>query len=103
MEGHHQAVYKGKSGATLQELGPMRTAIKGVVPYAPGLQGGSGNLKRLSRLTLRDPLSLQLKRVLKQVSSLETVPARLALRVALSLVLDDGSHSDLLCQSHAFS
>ena len=80
----------------------MRTDIEGVVPYAPGLQGGSGHLKLLSRLTLRDPLSLQLKIVLKQVSSLETVPARLALRVALWLVLDDGSHRDLLCQSLAF-
>jgi len=73
------------------------------MPYAPGLQGGSRNLKLLSRLTLRGPLSLQLKILLKQVSSLETVPTRLALRVALWLVLDDGSHCDLLCQSLAFS
>jgi len=87
----------------LKELGHMRTASEGVVPYVSGLQGGSGNLKRLSRLPLRDPLSLQRTIGLKEVSALETVPARLALRGALWLVLEDGSHRDLLCQSRAFA
>src|SRR5258708_26790087 len=81
----------------------MGTYIEGVMPYTPGLQGGSRNLKLLSRLTLRDPLSLQLEIVLTQVSSLETVPAWLALRVALWLVLGAGSQSHLPCQSPALS
>ena len=37
----------------------------------------------------------------KQVSALETVPAWLVLRVALLRILDDCSHSDLLCPSLA--
>jgi hypothetical protein len=93
---------EGKSGTALKELGHLGTDIEGVVPPTPGLQGGSGNLKLFGGLTLGDPLNLQCEIVLKQVSSLETHPARLALRVAVLLVLDDGSHRDLLWPSLAF-
>ena len=72
------------------------------MPYAPGLQGGSGNLELLSGLTLGDALGSQLPVLLKEVRAFEAIPAWLAVRVALLRVLDDGSHSDLLCQSLAF-
>ena len=71
------------------------------MPYAPGLQGGSGNLELFGGLTLGDALSSQLPILLKEVRTFESIPAWLALRVALLRVLDDGSHSDLLCQSLA--
>jgi hypothetical protein len=66
------------------------------------LQGGSGNLKLLSRLTLGHALDSQLTIVLEEVRTFEAIPAWLAVIVALLRVLDDGSHSDLLCPSLAF-
>jgi hypothetical protein len=74
----------------------MRTDIEGVVPYAPGLQGRSRNLELFGGLTFGDALGSQLPILLKEVRAFEAIPAWLALRVALLLVLDDSSHSDLL-------
>jgi hypothetical protein len=102
MEAHHQPVYKSKSGAALKERCSMRTAIEGVVPEAPGLQGRSRNLELFGGLTFGEALDSQLPVRLKEVRAFEAIPAWLALRVALLLVLDDGSHSDLLWQSLAF-
>src|SRR4029434_7738324 len=80
----------------------MRTDIEGVVPYAPGLQRRSRNLELCGGLTFGDALGSQLPVLLKEVRAFEAIPAWLALRVALLLVLDSGSHSDLLWQSLAF-
>ena len=62
----------------------------------------AGNLKLLSRLTLGQALGSQLTILRKEVRTFESIPAWLAVIVALLRVLDDGSHSDLLCQSLAF-
>jgi hypothetical protein len=67
------------------------------------LQGGSGNLKLLSRLTLGHALGSQLTIVLEEVRTFEAIPAWLAVIVTLLRVLDDGSHSDLLYPSFAFA
>ena len=72
------------------------------MPYAPGLQGGSGNLKLLSSLTLGDALGSQLTILLEEVRTFESIPAWLAVIVALLRVLDDGSHSDLLFHPSPF-
>jgi hypothetical protein len=85
----------------LKELGDLGAYIEGVMPEAPGLQGGSGNLKLLSRLTLGHALGSQLTIVLEEVRTFESIPAWLAVRVALLRVLDDGSPSDLLGQALA--
>src|SRR5207249_617613 len=53
-------------------------------------------------LTLGDTLGSQLPVLLKEVRTLESIPAWLAVRVALLRVLDAGAHSDLLCSSLAF-
>ena len=71
------------------------------MPRPPGLKGRSGNLELLGGLTLGDALSSQLSVLCKEVCTFKSIPAGLALRVALLLVLDDGSHSDLLGQSLA--
>ena len=72
------------------------------MPYTPGLQGGSRHREFLGSLTLGDALSSQLSVLLKEVRTFESIPAGLATMVDLWHVLDDGSHSDLLCQSLAF-
>jgi len=53
------------------------------MPYTPGLPGWFGEPEALEPLTLREPLSLQLEIVLKQVSSLGNGPAWLALQGCL--------------------
>ena len=93
---------EGEPRTTLKELGHMGTDIEAVMPCAPGLKSGSGNLELLSGLTLGDALGLQLTILLKEVRTFESIPAWLAVIVALVRVLDDGSHSDLLGQSLAF-
>jgi hypothetical protein len=80
----------------LKELGDVGTTIEGVVPEAPGLQGGSGHLEFFGSLTLGDALSAQPPVLLKEVCAFESIPAWLATMVALWHVLDDGFHNDLL-------
>jgi hypothetical protein len=85
----------------LKESGHIGTDIKGVMPWTPGLKGGSGHLKLLSSLTLGHALGSQLTRVLEEVRTFESIPTWPAVIVAVLRVLDDGSHSDLLCPSLA--
>jgi len=61
------------------------------------LQGSSGNLQLLSRLTLGHALSSQLTIVLEEVRTFEAIPAWLAIMVALMRILDDGSHRYYAC------
>lgn len=75
--------------------------VEGVMPRPPGLKGCSGNLDLFGGLTLGEALSLQLPVLLKEVRTFESIPAWLAVMVALSLVLDSGSHSGLFCSSLA--
>ena len=76
----------------------MGTYVESIMPDAPGLQGGSRHLERFGSLTLGEALSSQLPVLFKEVRAFESIPTGLAFRVALLLVLDDSSHSDLLCQ-----
>ena len=71
------------------------------MPQAPRLQRGAGNLELFGGLTLGDALDSQLPVLLKEVRTFESIPAWLAVRGTFLLVLDEGSHSDLLCQSLA--
>jgi hypothetical protein len=81
----------------------MRTYIEAVVPHTPGLQGGSRHRELFGGLTLGDTLRSQFPVLLKEVCAFESIPAWLATMVDWWHVLDDGSHSDLLCQSLACS
>jgi hypothetical protein len=71
------------------------------MPEAPGLEGGSRPLELFGGLTLGKAPSLSIPGLFREVRTFESIPAWLALRVALFYVLDDGSHRDLLCQSLA--
>ena len=79
----------------------METYIKGVVPEAPGLQGRSRHLELFGGLTFGDALGSQLPILLKEVCAFQSIPTGLAFGVTLLLIVDDGSHSDLLCQALA--
>ena len=72
------------------------------MPHAPRLKRGAGHFELFGGLTLGDALGAQLPVLRKEVRTFESIPAWLAVRVALLGVLDEGSHGDLLCQSRAF-
>jgi hypothetical protein len=80
----------------------MGTDVEAVIPRPPGLKGRSGNLQLLSNLTLGQALGSQLTILREEVRTFESIPAWLAVIVALVRILAYGSHSDLLCQSLAF-
>src|SRR5262252_3008893 len=101
MASHHESVEERQSGTAVKEVGDVRTTIEGVVPEAPGLQGGARHLELFGSLTLGDALHAQLPVLCKEVCAFESIPTGVAFRVKLLLLLDDGSHSDLLCQSLA--
>jgi hypothetical protein len=71
------------------------------MPNSPGLKSRSGNLELFGSVTLGEALNAQLPVLCKEVCAFESIPTGLAFRVELLLILDDGSHSDLLCQSLA--
>ena len=71
------------------------------MPHPPGWQSRSGNLELFGSLTLGEALSSQRSVLCKEGCTCKSIPAGLALRVALLRVLADGSHSDLLGQSLA--
>src|SRR5215217_9177092 len=84
------------SGTALKEVGDVGTNIESVMPHSPGLQSRWGNLEFLGGLTLGAALGSQLSVLFKEIRAFKSIPAWLALRVALLRVLDDGSHRDLL-------
>jgi hypothetical protein len=102
MDANHEAVYKRQTGAALQELGDVGTAIEAIVPQAPGLPGGAGHLEFLRSLTLGEARRAQLPVLLKEGCAFASIPAWRAIMVAVWPILDDGSHRDLLGQSLAF-
>ena len=64
---------------------------------SPGLQCAARDVKHLGRLTLGEALGLQMAISLTQRSAFDTIPALVAILVALCLILHDCAHSDLLC------
>jgi len=103
MEGNHDSVEKSTAGAARKAGGDVGTAIEGIIPNAPRVEGRSRSLEFLGSLPLGDALSVELPVLFKEVRAFESIPAWLALRVALLRVLDDASHRDLLGQSLALS
>ncbi len=77
------------------------TDVEALMPRPPGLKGRSGNLELCGGLTLGDALGAQRPVLRKEVRTFESIPAWLAVMVALLRVLDEGFHSDLLCSSLA--
>jgi hypothetical protein len=81
MEPENETMQEGESGLTLKKLGDVRTDVEGTLLPAPGLQGGARHLKLLGRLTLGDPLGLQLDILLKPIGLLDPVPAQVTVDI----------------------
>jgi hypothetical protein len=80
----------------VQKRSHHRTRIEALLVSLPGLECGAGNLKHLRGATLGDTLGVQITVLLQQVSTVASIPARGAVSIASLLILDYGSHRDLL-------
>ena len=99
VEGENEPMQESQSGAILKELGHMRTDIERVVPPAPGLECGAGNLKLFGGLTLGETLSLQLEITQRPVRPLETILSRRVLDIVEVGKIDDRAHVSLSLKS----
>jgi hypothetical protein len=99
----NQAMQEGKPRATVKKGDNGRMLVEALLVGPPCLQRAAGNRKCLGRLTQGEPLGLQIAILIEDLSALGAIPAWVKISVASLLELDDGSHSDLLCQSLAFS
>jgi hypothetical protein len=86
----------GKPRRAVKKRSHHRTRIEALVVGLPGLECGAGNLKHLRGVTLGDALGVQITVLLKQGSTVESIPARGTVSIASLLILDYGSHRDLL-------
>src|SRR5262245_20220986 len=87
---------EGETGHAVKKRDDHRAGIEALVVCLPCLQGTAGHLQHLGRLTLREPLGLQVAILRKQLRPLNTMPALGALLIATLRLLDDRSHSSLL-------
>ena len=97
-----QAMQEGETGDTVKKGHDRGTLVEALLVRPPRLQRAAGHVKHLGRLTLGEPLGLQIAILLKQVSAFDAIPALVAILIASLLVLDYCSHSDLLFTSFAF-
>jgi hypothetical protein len=97
-----QARQESETGDAVKKRHDDGTRIEVFLVRPPRLQRAAGHRKHLGRLTLGEALGLQVARRRKQRSACEAIPALVAILVALVLLLDYRSHSDLLFQSFAF-
>ena len=96
MERQDQAMQEGETGDAVKKRHDRGTRIEALLVRPPRLQRAAGHVKHLGRLTLGEPLGLQIAILLKQLSAFDAIPALVAILIASLLVLDDCSHSYLL-------
>jgi hypothetical protein len=99
MQGQNRPVQEREPLLTLEKRGDMGANVEGIVPLAPGLQGGAGNLKPFGGLTLGDTLNLPLEILPKPVSPVEPVPTLVTVTRRRERQIDCRTHRDLLPQA----
>ena len=99
VERQDQAMQEGETGHAVKKRHDRGTRIEALLVRPPRLQRAAGHVKHLGRLTLGDPLGLQIAIPRKQVSAFEALPALVAILVASLRVLDYVAHSYLLFRS----
>ena len=83
-------------------IGRTQRRTEALVGGSPGLQGAARAGKPLGRLTLGEALGLPTVIPLTQRSACDTIPALVAILVAVRRILHDWAHRDLLCSPSAF-
>jgi hypothetical protein len=87
---------EGETRHTVKKGRDSRTLIKTLLVRAPRLQRAARHVQSLSGLTLGEALGLQIAIPRTQLSAFNTIPAVVAIIVALLRLLDYCAHSDLL-------
>src|SRR2546430_708540 len=92
---------EGETGDAMKKRDDRRTLIEALLVRPPRLQRAAGHVQHLGRLTLGDPLGVQVTIPCPQVRTFEARPALVTLIMATFLVLDSRCHSSLLFQPFA--
>jgi hypothetical protein len=80
----------------------MGTHIEPLLPRAPHLQRGSGNVQRLGGLTLGEPVGLQVAIVVKECSASEAFPALPPPQAIAMFAIDgEGGRGSSLVATHS--
>src|SRR5438132_10187651 len=80
-----------QTGNAFNKCHDSGTGIETLLPHAPRLQRGAGNVQPLSGLTLGDTLGLQVAIPRQQLSAFEAIPALVASLIVTLRILDDCS------------
>jgi hypothetical protein len=83
----NQAMQEGQPRGTVKKGDDSRVRVEALLIGPPGLQGASGHLKRLGRLTQGESLGLQSKILIEEVSTLGSIPAWVMISIASLRVL----------------
>src|SRR5215813_10210667 len=87
---------EGKTWGTVNEGHDGGMLVEALLICPPGRPRAAGNMQSLGCLPQGDPLGLQIVILVKEGRALGVIPAGAMIIVASWLVVDDGSHNDLL-------
>src|SRR5262244_112453 len=74
---------KGKPRHALKKRDDLGTGIKPILPHAPRLQRGAGNVEPIGGLTLGEPSGWQVAILLKECSASASLPSLVTITMAL--------------------
>jgi hypothetical protein len=89
---------EGKPRHALKKRDDLGTGIEPILPRAPCLQRGAGNVEPIGGLTLREPSGLQVAILLKEFSASASLPSLVTITMTSWLRINDNAHSSLLTQ-----
>ena len=87
---------EGKPGHALKKRDDLGTRIEPILPRAPRLQRGAGNVEPIGGLSLGEPSGLQVVILLKEFSASASLPSLVTITIAPWLRINDSAHSSLL-------
>jgi hypothetical protein len=92
----NQAMEEGQTWGTVKKGHDGGMLVEALLVRPPCPKRAAGNMQSLGCLTQGEPLGLQSVILVKECSASGAIPAWAMILVASLLVLDDGSHNDLL-------
>src|SRR5215475_4479851 len=87
---------EGKPGYALKNRADLGTSIEPILPRAPRLQRGAGNVETVGGLPLGEPSGLQGVILLKECSASASLPSLVTITLAPWLRINASAHSALL-------
>jgi hypothetical protein len=87
---------EGKPGHARKKRDDLGTRIEPILPRAPRLPRGAGNIEPVGGLTLGEPSGWQVVRLLKECSASASRPSWVTITIAPWVRINDRAHSSLL-------